>query len=177
METGSNLGQGEFPNVYGELTNIFNELVIQLKTSARNKGLKASGELLQSINFTPEIMAEFIRFRLNIADYYKDLDEGTKPHRVPIEKLMEWIRDKGLKPPMAKSSKKLGYKNKDAAKSFAYMIQKSIEKKGTIKRFGYKGSNFYSEVIPSAQEWVQGIKKRIAEATKKDIKVSLKTLQ
>lgn len=29
----------------------------------------------------------------------------------------------------------------------AYGISKNIGKKGTIKRFGYKGNNFYSDVV------------------------------
>lgn len=97
-----------------------------------------------------------------MADYWEFVEYGRKAGKMPrIDAIMDWIRVKGiipkLRPKAAKKAKTL--KNKTVRKSFkersidagvkslAFAIAKTIEKKGTIKRFGYKGSKFISEVL------------------------------
>ena len=172
---------GKFPALHQALLDAGNEIIERLKKSATDKGLDASGRLIAGIDFNVKVFATQYRWQLTMPDYYKDVDEGTKPHLVPIKDLIEWITFKGIAPKLRKkgfgkngkkSAKSLGYTKQDTAKSLAYMIQQSILKKGTIKRFGYKGSKFYSSVV--TEQWLGNIQAKLAKAAKKDVLIEIK---
>ena len=164
---------GQLPSVYEELQKIFREVVDELRVSAQKKGLDASGNLIASISFNPQILGDSFRFTLNMADYYKDVDKGTKPgHQPPIKELLEWMKFKKIVP-RNKAGKRLKSEPKQL-ENLAFAIQRKIYNRGTIKRFGYKGSNFYSEVIPNKADFITRISKRVSEAAKKDVIVDIK---
>lgn len=164
---------GEFPSLYAALIDIFDDVVGQLRNSAEAKGLDASGNLLASITFRPEVLGDTMRFQLILPDYYKWVDEGRKPGKFPpIEPILQWMKQKGIVPRNTRG-KRLKTTDK-SLKNLAYIIRRSIAKKGTIKRFGYRGSNFYTDVIPSEKDFVRKITAQIADAARKDIVVQLK---
>ena len=67
----------------------------------------------------------YYRIYLELEDYWKYLEYGTKPHFPPVEKIAEWIRIKPVLPrPNAKG--KLPTQNQ-----LAFMIARSISIKGT----------------------------------------------
>lgn len=158
--------------MYGELVKIFEETVEALRKSAEAKGLDASGVLLASIKFEPKRLGDILRFQLTMADYYQWVDEGRKPGKFPpLKAILEWMRFKGIVPRNARGKK---INNERARRGLAYVIARSIARKGTIKRFGHKGSNFYTEVIPSEKVFVDKVVKRLSIAAKQDILVELK---
>lgn len=178
----SGIGQGkggtsqELPTVYQELINIFDDVVGELRASAESKGLDASGNLIASIRFEPQILGEVFRFKLILPDYYKWVDEGRRAGKFPpINAILDWMKDKGIVP-RNKDGKRLKT-TKNSLKSLAFAISRGIAKKGTIKRFGHKGSNFYTNVIPDEREFVKSIIKRVAVAAKQDILVEIKTFK
>ena len=82
-----------------------------------------------------------------MADYWEDVEFGTKPgRRVNVQSLVEWIQHKKIPVPPKK-----GMSINAARWSFAEAIAAKIYKKGTIKRFGYKGAGFIADTLsPSA---------------------------
>lgn len=98
-------------------------------------------------------------FEFRLADYADFVDGGTRPAKKRtgagaqmIESLNAWQVGKGINAEQIYRSKlknpnksKITY-NK-AQKSLSYAIKKNIHKKGIIKRFGYKGSKFFSSLL------------------------------
>jgi hypothetical protein len=112
--------------------------------------LNASSQLRQSINDLPTISSNgVLRLRIELEDYWRDVDEGTKPKGVTKENIakllpdiVKWIQRK----PSVQLSK---IKKRE---TLAYLITRAILRKGTIKRFGYKGSKFLSSELPGFKE-------------------------
>ena len=173
---------GAFPILYQELIDIGEEVTEKLKKSAKDKGLDASGELIAGIRFETKIFATQYVFELIMPDYYKAVDEGRKPGKMPpLKPIIDWIKSKGIKVEASKRYKKEKDKAKrktikqvsydSKVKSLAFLIARSIGKHGTIKRFGYKGSKFYSNVV--TEEYLNNIQARLSKAAKKDIIVEI----
>jgi len=57
----------------------------------------------------------------------------------------------------------------EAKKSLAFVIKKNIHKRGIIKRFGYKGSKFFTNVINDGR--VQKLEQDLANELGKEIKI------
>ena len=67
-----------------------------------------------------------------------------------IQRIEDWIRKRGIRPTERLSGnrrkfKKINNRRKEM-RNLAFMISRSINQKGTIKRFGYKGSNIIKKV-------------------------------
>lgn len=112
-----------------------------------------------------------IGLELLAAKYAKAIDEGKEPgSRKPgIRPIVEWMKAKGIKPNKGTSAKDY----KSAASSIASFIQEN----GTIKRFGYQGTNFLSIVASKyanpgvatiLQAYEQDLKNEIDQAIKQN---------
>ena len=58
----------------------------------------ASGDLLNNIEFEVLQNGTSFKVNLNLASYWKYLEEGTKPHKPPISALLKWIEVKPILP-------------------------------------------------------------------------------
>jgi hypothetical protein len=101
-------------NKVGELVFDFaNDILKDLQSNLRDRGINATDNLSQSITFEPlHILKTGIVFELMIDSYYKYVDKGVKgkdsslrapnsPYQYgnklpPVSKLRQWIRDKPL---------------------------------------------------------------------------------
>lgn len=54
----------------------------------------ASGDLINSVSTEIEVNGTTYTVWLNLADYWKYVENDTRPHWVPIEPLKQWARDK-----------------------------------------------------------------------------------
>ncbi len=90
-----------------------------------------------------------LKLRIELEDYWRDVDEGTKPKGATKENIAKLLPDIvrwiGKKPSVQLSKIK-------KRETLAYLITRAILKKGTIKRFGYKGSKFLSSELPGFKE-------------------------
>ena len=126
------------------MVNVAQKIVDELEVTMRAKKVVASGNLLQSID--PTDMNEGpngVTINIKMADYWEDVEFGTKPgRRVSVKSLADWIQRKKI-PVRPKKGMSM-----DAARwSYAEAIAGKIFKKGTIKRFGYKGSGFIADTL------------------------------
>ena len=106
-------GKIDFDKV-GELVfNFASDILKDLQSNLRDRGINASDNLSQSITFEPlHILKTGIVFELMLDSYYKYVDKGVKgansselapnsPFKYsnkipPVSKLRQWIRDKPL---------------------------------------------------------------------------------
>ena len=136
---------------------------------AKNKG-NASYALSQSI--APRITtqgASITRLELLMNEYSEWYNDGRRAgKKPPLAAIMEWIKNKGL---IKRSNKP----TLEANRQLAYSIQSAIAKRGTIKRFGYKGSDFLTNVIN--QNSLQKLSDSIAEVIGQRLNVTLNVKQ
>jgi len=129
---------------------IFQQFMGNVVRNIYEMDLDASGSLASSLESLPiETTNGVMKFRVKINDYWRDVDEGTKPKGATKENIakllpdiVKWI---GSKPSVQLSKIK-------KRETLAYLITRAILKKGTIKRFGYKGSKFLSSELPGFKE-------------------------
>lgn len=163
----------EVLNEYGE------KVVAALNDNLEFKGNIASGDLAASIKFKVFSVSDVHTFELFIDDSYKWVDKGTKPskYRHPGKKMVDsiatWLSFKGLSGVV--NSKKAKSKARPSnIKSMAYAVATNILKHGTTKRFGYKGSSFYSDVFKAGGVGdIALLEQQISEVLKQTIKIQI----
>lgn len=140
-------------------------LIDKLKQSAREKDLKATNNLIQSIQADfPSVTPDGIEIEISMADYWERVEDGQKPGIWPhMPSLIEWVGAKASVKTIALKRKGKNQSVDDAIKSFASVIAKKIHSKGTIKRFGYRGSNFIADVLTPQN--VDVIAQKLADVT------------
>ena len=130
---------------------VFQQFMGKVVQNIYELDLDASGSLASSLEALPvQTSNGVMKFRVKINDYWKDVDEGTKPKGATKEniakllpQIVKWI---GSKPSVQQLSK---VKKRE---TLAYLITRAILKKGTIKKFGYKGSKFLYSELPGFKE-------------------------
>ncbi len=142
-------------------------IVTSLQDKIKAKGLIASAILYQSIKYRVKIFGKdyvlHIGWEGTAEDYAKYADEGRRGGKPPpFNAILKWVQKKGLV--MKPKGKGKWRNNAQMHKSLAYLIQQSIKKKGTIKRFGYKGSNFWGEVF------TEDLRKELTDDLRKYVK-------
>jgi len=113
-------------------TSFLNGVITQLHKSIQEKDNIATGYLYQSFRPYVERSGDFrATLRIMAADYWDDVDKGTKPHDVPWKAIERW----------ANTKRSLNFSNEKQKLRFIFGTVKGITKKGT------KGSGFASEVL------------------------------
>ena len=144
-------------------------IIDKLKQSAREKGVKATGNLIQSIQAGfPSVTPQGITVAIEMADYYQWVEDGRGPTKTTsaskptlAQSLEQWISAKGIQ--VRKSKGQSGQSVLEMRKSMAIAIARKIHSKGTIKRFGYKGSGFIADVL--TQHNVDTIAQKLSDLT------------
>lgn len=150
-------------------------IIDKLKQSAREKDLKATNNLIQSIQADyPSITPQGVEIAISMADYWESVEYGQKPGKWPhMPSLIQWVGAKSSVKQIALKRKGRNQSVDDAIKSFAAVIAKKIHSKGTIKRFGYKGSGFIADVL--TKQNVDVIAQKLSDVTGLRISVYLST--
>lgn len=152
-----NLGIKDEPfiadSILGQLLyNLANEgLIPKFRESATAKGVVATKRLRSSLApKTPVETPQDVTVTIVGEDYWEYADRGRRAGKMPpVKSIEEWITAKGIQ--VRRSKSQSGQSVMAARRSMAFGIARSIAQKGTIKRFGYKGSNFVGEVLSSRQ--------------------------
>ena len=124
------------PNVTNVLTLYKTRMEELLKKKIEEKGNIASGNLLASIHTRLEVEGDVYEVWLDTLKYLKFLDKGTKPHFVPEEPILKWVKEKRLP-----TRELMGDKKLPTEKQLAYLVRKSISEKGT------KAYNTFTETL------------------------------
>lgn len=157
------------------------QIVESLKAKIAEKKLVASGGLLQSLKYSVKIFGKDYVMHVGFSPEYEivastmnDGGKWTKGKMPNVNAIDQWLFKKGILPKAVRGNKPLKDKLK-ARKGLAFAIAKSIQKKGVIKRFGYKGSRFWDEVIND--ELKTELMTDLKKALKRDVIIEFGTLK
>lgn len=116
---------------------------------------RASGNLLQSL--TMNVVQDGTKFDIRLEGplYGIFLENGTKPHFPPLDKILQWVRIKPILPRPLPSGK-LPTDNQ-----LAYLIARKISKEGT------EGTHLFDEVIDK-YNYVERLSLAIAQELTKE---------
>lgn len=161
------------------MVDVAKVIIEKLKQSAMEKGVKATGNLIQSIRADfPSVTPQGVTVAIEMANYYQWVEDGRGPTKTTTaskptlaQSLEQWISAKGIQ--VRKSKGQSGQSVLEMRKSLAIAIARKIHSKGTIKRFGYKGSNFISDVL--TKQNVDVIAQKLSDVTGLRISVYLTT--
>jgi hypothetical protein len=169
----------------------------EVRKSAREKGITFGGQdsrMLSDRNFVTKYTTTSTSLKLTIEiipEYARVVDEGRSAGKTPpIEPIKNWIKRKGIlkseRPSITKGTKKVKTNKPKPSfekrlTSMAYAIAKNIGKNGTIKRFNYKGSNFWTDVVgrngdnasAGMNEAYNQLKTNLFEELKKEVQIEL----
>lgn len=114
----------------------------------------ATGTLLNSVRYVIEMNGREITVGLNLNEVWKWIENDTKPHFPPINKILEWVVKKPVVP----------YKTYDGKlpteKQLAYLIARKISEVGT------KGTHDLKETVQALNYQYEN---RLGEAITQDI--------
>ena len=167
-------------NLAAELNKIAEEFKARLQRGAKLDKTVATGKFANS--FKVKVKDDSIEISSD-AEYAEYVINGALPSNSNAgwekkkQGIESWIRAKGIRPYRQLKS---GYKFaktstiKDSAyKSAVFAIMKSIADRGTIKRFGYEGSNLFERVYDEIRDKI-GV--GITEAYSEDLKIELRKI-
>lgn len=159
--------------VIGVLEQYGVSIVDTLTEKLEKKKKNSTGSLSDSIQFNYEETQYGFDWYLEMAKHWKWVDKGRGKGKVPSNVIYKWLNEQRVQTKFKalkgfgkkKSLRELTAKQK---KGLAYVISRSIEKKG------YKGSNFYSSTITTA--WINRFTNDIRKASISDVEVMVTDL-
>lgn len=114
----------EFKHLQHAMAEYARAIEDRYKTNLANSGRRASGDLISSVNTKVIVNDNEYSIELQLADYWKYVEDGTRPHFPPVSKILEWVKVKRILPtPMANG--KL-----PTEKQLAYLIGRKIANEG-----------------------------------------------
>lgn len=110
--------------VTNEIKDIVGDLLQRYKDEVVNSGHNASGELTNTANYMCSFNGRWFDVTFTLQDYWKWLENGTKPHFPPIDAIEKWVKIKPIIP--TTNSGKV-----PTTRQLAYLIARGISKNGT----------------------------------------------
>lgn len=107
------------------IQDITDDFVKSLKLKLDSNGTNASNDLKNSIRGIVQQNGKFIVISIELEDYWKYVEYGTKPHFPPLSAIKRWISVKPVLPRPLPSGK-LPTENQ-----LSYLIARKISKVGT----------------------------------------------
>ncbi len=114
---------------------------------------KASGGLLNSISVTVETSGTVVEVRMRLEEYWKYVEEGTRPHWPPRSAILRWIE---VKPVIPRPDQRGRI---PTPKQLAFLISRKIARVGT------KGSK---DLESAKQSVMDRFRARLEEALGRD---------
>ena len=143
----------EFTNLQRVLGDYINEVRSHYIDKITQEGHNASNNLINSIRVIMERNSSSIEVSLSLADYWKYLESGTKPHWPPQQAILDWIRVKPVLP-----TEKDG--RVPTEQQLAYLISRKIAREGT------PATNLLEETLEDVNNRYEEL---ISEAINKDL--------
>lgn len=132
---------------------VIQDFIKKVQKNLKEKDLEASGKLSASIQPLPiEQEPGLLKIKIELEDYWRQVEEGTKPlgytkeNRKKLQpKILRWIKEKPSLQSKVSANKRL---------SLSYAIATNILKRGTIKRFNYKGFPFLTKELDTFKKQI-----------------------
>lgn len=165
----------KFLDILGEWGKEFSEEMVEELKRKQVTGSNGSASQLAGSIALFQVKGSSLVFTMS--DYWEFVEYGSRPSKFKgnkhslkkIESIMQWIQWKGIKVTLSDKVKEKSLKGlkgaerksmnntmyEKAYRSLAYAIATNIAKKGTIKRFNYKGSNFVQDALKKKGQILQ----------------------
>lgn len=144
----------DFPSVAEVLERYGKEFIELYKNNLAASGRPASGRLADSLSYRVSLDGRTFAVDISLLEYWKYIENGTRPHFPPISAIREWIRVKPVLPrPFANG--KLPTESQ-----LAFLIARKISRVGT------EGINDFER---ASDELFERMQSSIAEAVTQDL--------
>lgn len=160
-----------------QLVEDLKESILTKKHGSQTNNAADQSSLAGSIKYKIFGRDTQVTFSLTMADHWKFVNDGRKKgKRPPADKFDEWQSGKGINAlqiyrSKLKNPEKSTVTFKKARRSLSFAIAEAIAKKGTIKRFGYRGSLFYTSVINDGR--IEKLKRDLSAVLKREVEIEL----
>ena len=161
---------GRLAEALSQMSDDFLESVIK---QAKEDELVSTGKLLRSFKI---VKSENGFTLINDSGYGGAVlaDGSGKTSKIgkeKIQRLADWAKTKGMQPLLRNKKGRFRKITESSYTALGFILAKSISKKGTIQRFGYKGSNTLQRVADiKMKEWAT----KISVAFKEDLITQMK---
>lgn len=108
------------------IQDITNDFCTELRNRLSNNNTDASGKLSKSIKGIVKQSGKWVTISIQMEEYWRYIENGTKPHFPPIDAIKKWISVKPVLPRPLKNGKL------PTTNQLAYLIGRKIAKKGTL---------------------------------------------
>ena len=133
------------------INRIAETLLQAYRQQLQGDGKNASGRLSNTASYLVNYDGTLLKISLLLEDYWKYVENDTKPHFPPIDKIKDWIKVKPILPTARKG--KLPTENQ-----LAYLIARKISKVGTKGSHSLQSTldkaNIYNRVIKEIQNQI-----------------------
>lgn len=149
---------GDLEIKWDNLYKVLNDYAVEFRNTLQDSYIEddrlASGELINSCEYIIEKDNISISVSIQIADYYKYIESGTKPHWPPVDAMLNYVKVKPILP-RPDSRGKL-----PTPEQLAYLIGRKISQVGT------EGTNNFHKTAEQVNEKYLPL---IEEAITKDV--------
>jgi len=115
----------EFPKVAEVLERYGAEFIELYKLNLVQSGRPASGKLAESLSYHVNLGTNVYAVDISLLDYWKYIENGTRPHFPPVSAIREWIRVKPVIPRPFENGKL------PTESQLAFLIARKISRVGT----------------------------------------------
>lgn len=142
-----------------DIREVAAELLDRYKENIKSSGHNASGDLANTASYNVTFDGRYFEISFNLQEYWKYIENGTKPHFPPVDAIERWIRIKPLVP--------RAYKGKvPSTKQLAFLIAREISVNGT------KATKLLSKTLDESDDLidrlVEIIEKQLEEEIEKE---------
>lgn len=110
--------------VTNDIKTIVGDILERYKQAVKDSGHYASGNLVKNARYLTAFDGRYFEITFVLEDYWKYLENGTRPHFPPVDKIQEWIRVKRVVPKAVNG-------RIPTTKQLAFLIGREISKNGT----------------------------------------------
>lgn len=107
-----------------DIKQVCSDLLERYKQTIKDSGHYASGDLCNTATYKINWDGKYFELSFNLEDYWKYIENGTKPHFPPISAIENWITVKHIIPSTNNG-------RVPTTKQLAYVIAREISQNGT----------------------------------------------
>jgi hypothetical protein len=140
-----------------EIRKIASDLLERYKTAITDAGKTASGQLERTASYRVNISGAYLEVYFNLEDYWRYVENGTRPHFPPMDAIERWIQVKRIIP------RTNGGKQIPTTRQLAYLISREISVKGT------KPTKILQKTIDGADDLIEQLIEAITKQLQEEI--------
>lgn len=142
--------------VTDNINNIVQDLLNRYKQAISDSGHVASGDLEKTARYRVMFNGKYLEITFILQDYWKYIENGTKPHFPPLEAIEKWITVKHIIPTTDNG-------RVPTTRQLAFLIARGISKNGT------KPTKLLQQTIDGADDLIDLIIDDLAKQLQEEI--------